>query len=113
MYGGYYVVRGRAVPRGRDVQRRGRHQRGFFVSSDNQNAVFSTNEWEPVPLNNDMMCANFCSEECGWASHAREMWSTQHWYFGNHEEVVSADFDYWMWGEGEMDCMVQGISCCL
>ncbi|GMI31187.1 hypothetical protein TeGR_g8883 [Tetraparma gracilis] len=42
----------------------------FFASSDDQNGMFSTHEWEPVPLPNDAMCMNTCDyDACHWDGH--------------------------------------------
>ena len=90
----------------------------FFASSDNQNSIWGSHEWEPVPLNDWAMCKNWCpSAGCNWdanGGHEGGLWSTQHWYFGNHEEVKCKDFENKSWGAGQMKCgLGPGVSCCL
>jgi hypothetical protein len=86
----------------------------FFASSDNQNGMTSTHEWEPVPLTNDLMCKNFCDDDCHWDGHGWDVWSTMHWYFKDHEQVKCSDFEGQEgWGDGTMKCMMPGLGCCL
>lgn len=85
----------------------------FFASSDDQNGMFSTHEWEPVPLPNDAMCMNTCDyDACHWDGHDWHMWSTMHWYFKDPEETKCRDFEGQGWGEGAVSCKTTGISCC-
>lgn len=75
--------------------------------------MFSTHEWEPVPLPNDAMCMNTCDyDACHWDGHDWHMWSTMHWYFKDPEETKCRDFEGQGWGEGAVSCKTTGISCC-
>jgi hypothetical protein len=58
----------------------------FFASAMVQQSIFppDPNEWEPVPLPNELMCGNFCDEDCTFAH--TEAWSTMHFYFHDHGE---------------------------
>lgn len=85
----------------------------FFASSDVQQGMFSTNEWEPIPLPEFAMCGNFCDRNtCTFKGNTNGMWSTMHWYFKDYEEVTCTDW-------GEMDCHAMGsliptpgLACC-
>lgn len=75
----------------------------FFNSWTRQQTLLplSSNQWEPVPLLNDMMCKNLCSQNCGFTG--TSMWSTMHIYFRDHTEVTC---------EPGLKCFLEGMGCC-
>lgn len=85
----------------------------FFASSDVQQGMFSTNEWEPFPLPEFAMSGNFCDRDtCTFKGNTNGMWSTMHWYFKDYKEVTFTDW-------GKMDCKAMGsmipspgLACC-
>jgi len=86
----------------------------FFASSDVQQGMFSTNEWEPVPLPEFAMCGNFCDRDtCTFKGNTNGMWSTMHFYFKDYKQVTCTDW-------GKMDCHADptgwiptpGLACC-
>jgi hypothetical protein len=58
----------------------------FFASAVVQQQILppDSNEWEPVPLPNPLMCANFCDKACTF--NGTSAWSTMHFYFHDHDE---------------------------
>eukprot|EP01079_Euglenida_sp_SAG-EU17-18_P009396 gene9396-8419_t len=59
----------------------------FFASSVRQQSLLppGANQWEPVPLPNNLMCGNFCDGDCTFAG--TSIWSTMHIYLHDHEPV--------------------------
>ena len=76
----------------------------FFASSINQNGLFSTHEWEPVPLPDKAMCLNTCDDDCTFEG--TKLWSTMHWYFNDNKQIKCVD----QWGD--LKCTVPGLGCC-
>lgn len=60
----------------------------FFATPFVQQSAWppSSNQWEPIPLPNIAMCANFCDPKCGWKD--TSFWSTMHIYFSDPHKVV-------------------------
>eukprot|EP01059_Diplonema_ambulator_P008383 TRINITY_DN17_c0_g2_i1.p1 TRINITY_DN17_c0_g2~~TRINITY_DN17_c0_g2_i1.p1 ORF type:complete len:300 (+),score=106.19 TRINITY_DN17_c0_g2_i1:61-900(+) len=50
----------------------------FFASWTVQEQIGDANDWEPVPLPNDLMCKNMCDPACTFAG--TSFWSTYHVY---------------------------------
>merc|ERR1712096_216245 len=75
----------------------------FFATPWVQQSILppSTNQWEPIPLINTLMCRNLCDSDCTW--HGTSIWSTQHWYFNNYQDLKCPS---------NYDCFISGIGCC-
>jgi len=94
----------------------------FFASTVNQNSLFSSHGWEPVPLINFAMvcvplpraselrlrfctyglqCKNWCDSDCTFSD--TSIWSTMHFYFNDVKELKCPS---------NLKCSVPGISCC-
>lgn len=75
----------------------------FFNSWTVQQTLLppSSNQWEPIPLPNPLMCKNLCSPNCGFTG--TSMWSTMHIYFRDHTEVTC---------EPGLKCNLPGMGCC-
>merc|ERR550537_7482 len=75
----------------------------FFNSWTRQQTLLppSSNNWEPIPLPNPLMCKNLCSPNCGFTG--TSMWSTMHIYFRDHTEVKC---------DPSLKCNLPGMSCC-
>ena len=58
----------------------------FFASWTIQNEVFDTNDWEPIPLPNYLMCKNTCSKDCTF--HGTSAWSTLHVYLKDLDQAT-------------------------
>lgn len=75
----------------------------FFNSWTVQQTLLppSSNEWEPIPLPDVLMCKNLCSQHCGFTG--TSFWSTMHIYFRDHTKVTC---------EPGLKCFMKGNSCC-
>jgi hypothetical protein len=79
----------------------------FFNTPVVQQSLTDSNEWEPVPLPDPLMCKNTCDSDCTFAG--AKVWSTMHVFFRSHETVKC---------ESDTSCFVgkpgsgSGISCC-
>jgi hypothetical protein len=75
----------------------------FFASSTVQQSVFppSSNEWEPVPLPNALMCGNLCDSGCTFKG--TYAWSTMHFYFNDQTQIVCP---------ASYHCSLPDIICC-
>jgi len=58
----------------------------FFASGIEQQSLFSTNEWDPIPLPDLLMCKNWCDSSCTWND--TDVWSTAHIFLNNYKNAV-------------------------
>jgi len=57
----------------------------FFASGIEQISFLDTNQWDPAPLPNILMCKNWCNPKCTFND--TSLWSTMHIYTNNYKEV--------------------------
>jgi len=57
----------------------------FFASGVEQLSLFDTNQWDPAPLPNFLMCENWCDSKCTFND--TDIWSTMHIYTNNYNDV--------------------------
>jgi len=58
----------------------------FFASGIEQQSLTNTNEWDPIPLPDFLMCENWCSSACTFND--TSVWSTMHIYTNNYSTVT-------------------------
>jgi len=58
----------------------------FFASGIEQQSLFNTNQWDPIPLPDLLMCKNWCDSKCTFND--TSVWSTMHIYANNYNEVT-------------------------
>jgi hypothetical protein len=58
----------------------------FFASDVVQQTVLDTHMWEPIPLEDTLMCENWCDSSCTF--HDTTFWSTLHIYLTDYTQVT-------------------------
>ncbi|MDP2436419.1 MAG: hypothetical protein Q8P67_11785 [archaeon] len=53
----------------------------FFTTTNIQQTLAHTNQWDGIKLTNTFMCLNWCDSQCGWDTTTG--WSTMHFFFRN------------------------------
>jgi len=54
----------------------------FFATTTVQQSITSAHDWEPIPLNNLLMCKNWCNKQCDYTD--TYFFSTLHIYLQNY-----------------------------
>jgi hypothetical protein len=57
----------------------------FFTVPEIEQGLLSPHWWEPVPLTDGMMCANFCDSQCTFSG--TSFWSTMHIFFRDYDQI--------------------------
>lgn len=62
----------------------------FFAALQRQQTALppSDNQWDIIPITNDLMCKNFCSSQCSWKNHDFSFWSTLHLWFVDYQPLA-------------------------